>query len=58
MKTKAIRLTRAVGMIPGGATLMIGGFLGVGSPHRIVDELVRQGRKTLTAGIYTLQSKH
>lgn len=48
MKNKAIRLTRAVEMIPDGATLMIGGFLGVGSPHRIIDELVRQGRNNLT----------
>jgi acetate CoA/acetoacetate CoA-transferase alpha subunit len=35
-------------MIPEGASLMIGGFMGVGSPHRIIDELVRQGRKNLT----------
>jgi acetate CoA/acetoacetate CoA-transferase alpha subunit len=35
-------------MIPDGASLMIGGFMGVGSPHRILDELVRQGRKNLT----------
>jgi acetate CoA/acetoacetate CoA-transferase alpha subunit len=27
---------------------MIGGFMGVGSPHRIIAELVRQGRKNLT----------
>jgi acetate CoA/acetoacetate CoA-transferase alpha subunit len=27
---------------------MIGGFLGVGSPHRLIGELVRQGRKNLT----------
>jgi acetate CoA/acetoacetate CoA-transferase alpha subunit len=27
---------------------MIGGFMGVGSPHRIIGELVRQGRKDLT----------
>jgi len=48
MKNKAIRLPRAVEMIPDGATLMIGGFLGIGSPHRIIDELVRQGRSNLT----------
>jgi acetate CoA/acetoacetate CoA-transferase alpha subunit len=35
-------------MIPDGAVLMIGGFLGVGTPTRIIDELVRQGRKNLT----------
>ena len=48
MKNKAISLTRAVEMIPDGATLMIGGFLGVGSPHRLIDELIRQGRNNLT----------
>ena len=27
---------------------MIGGFMGTGSPHRLIGELVRQGRKNLT----------
>jgi acetate CoA/acetoacetate CoA-transferase alpha subunit len=35
-------------MIPDGASLMIGGFLGVGTPERIIDELVRQNRRGLT----------
>lgn len=35
-------------MIPNGATLMIGGFMGVGSPHRLIDELVRQQKTGLT----------
>lgn len=48
MIDKAISCTSAVEMIPDGAVLMIGGFMGVGSPHRIIDELVRQGRKNLT----------
>ncbi|HME32414.1 MAG TPA: 3-oxoacid CoA-transferase subunit A [Terriglobales bacterium] len=45
---KVTGLSRAVEMIPDGASLMIGGFLGVGTPHRIIDELVRQGKKNLT----------
>ena len=45
---KSISCTQAVEMIPDGASAMIGGFMGVGSPHRIIDELVRQGRKNLT----------
>ncbi len=45
---KAISTTQAVEMIPDGASLMIGGFMGVGSPRRIIEELVRQGRKHLT----------
>jgi acetate CoA/acetoacetate CoA-transferase alpha subunit len=35
-------------MIPDGATLMIGGFLGGGTPNRLIDELIRQGKKDLT----------
>ncbi len=34
-------------MIPAGASVMIGGFLSVGSPLRLIDELVRQGKKDL-----------
>lgn len=45
---KALNVTKAVEMIPDGASLLIGGFMGVGSPHRIIEELVRQGRKDLT----------
>jgi acetate CoA/acetoacetate CoA-transferase alpha subunit len=45
---KTIALSDAVKKIPDGASVMIGGFLGVGSPHRILAELVRQGRKSLT----------
>jgi acetate CoA/acetoacetate CoA-transferase alpha subunit len=48
MLKKATSCTKAVEMIPDGATLMIGGFMGVGSPHRTIDELVRQGKKNLT----------
>ena len=43
---KTIALTDAVALIPDGATLMIGGFMGVGTPERVVDELVRQGKGT------------
>ena len=39
---------RAVAMIPDGARLMIGGFMGVGTPECLVDELVRQGKRGLT----------
>jgi acetate CoA/acetoacetate CoA-transferase alpha subunit len=45
---KATDCKKVVEMIPDGATLMIGGFLGVGTPHRTIDELVRQGKKDLT----------
>lgn len=42
---QAVSVEQAVAMIPDGASLMIGGFMGVGTPERLVDELVRQ-RKT------------
>jgi acetate CoA/acetoacetate CoA-transferase alpha subunit len=41
-------LQEACAMIPDGASLMIGGFMGVGSPERLIDELVRQGKRNLT----------
>jgi acetate CoA/acetoacetate CoA-transferase alpha subunit len=42
------QLADAVEGIPNGATLMVGGFMAVGSPRRLIDELVRQGKKDLT----------
>jgi len=48
MIEKATSCKRAVEMIPDGSSLMIGGFMGVGTPNRLIDELVRQGRKNLT----------
>jgi len=44
---KTISCAAAVEMIPNGATLMIGGFMGVGTPERLIDELVRQGKRNL-----------
>jgi acetate CoA/acetoacetate CoA-transferase alpha subunit len=35
-------------LIPDGATLMIGGFIGAGTPQRLIEELVRRGRRDLT----------
>jgi len=37
----------AVAMIPNGAKLMVGGFMGVGTPERLIDELVRQHKSEL-----------
>lgn len=45
---KTIPLAEAVAMIPDGASLMIGGFMGVGTPERVVDEIVRQKKRDLS----------
>lgn len=45
---KTIALEQAVAMIPDGASVMIGGFMGVGTPERLMDELARQGKRDLT----------
>jgi acetate CoA/acetoacetate CoA-transferase alpha subunit len=45
---KTVSVADAVAMIPDGASLMVGGFMGVGTPERVVDELVRQGKRNLT----------
>jgi acetate CoA/acetoacetate CoA-transferase alpha subunit len=37
----------AVAIIPDGASLMVGGFMGVGTPERVINELVRQGKRNL-----------
>jgi len=45
---QATTLEDAVAMIPDGASLMIGGFMGVGTPERVIDELLRQHKRDLT----------
>jgi acetate CoA/acetoacetate CoA-transferase alpha subunit len=45
---KTVSLQKAVELIPDGASVMVGGFMGVGTPERVMDELVRQGRRGLT----------
>src|SRR5262249_7100191 len=45
---KTVSVEDAVAMIPDGAILMIGGFMAVGTPERVIDELVRQGKRNLT----------
>jgi len=39
---KPVSAEEAVAMIPNGASIMVGGFMGVGTPERLLDELVRQ----------------
>jgi acetate CoA/acetoacetate CoA-transferase alpha subunit len=47
MKT-AITAERAASLVPDGARLLVGGFMGVGSPHRLIDALVARGARGLT----------
>ncbi|MTI48458.1 MAG: acetate CoA-transferase subunit alpha [Firmicutes bacterium] len=46
--SKIISIEAAIDNIKDGMTIMIGGFLGVGTPHKIVDALVEKGVKDLT----------
>lgn len=39
---------RAAEIVPDGATVMIGGFMGVGTPQRLIDALVSRGACDLT----------
>ncbi len=48
MTRKALHVEEIAALIPDGARLMIGGFMGVGTPKRIIDALITQGRKNLT----------
>jgi acetate CoA/acetoacetate CoA-transferase alpha subunit len=41
-------LEQAVALIPDGASVMIGGFMAVGTPERLIDEIVRQNKRSLT----------
>jgi acetate CoA/acetoacetate CoA-transferase alpha subunit len=45
---RTISLEQSVALIPDGASLMIGGFMAVGTPERVVDEIVRQKKRDLT----------
>ena len=48
MRNKVISVAEAVAMIPDGATIMCGGFLGCGSAHHIIEALAEKGTKDLT----------
>src|ERR1700753_3136196 len=45
---KAVSVEEAIAMIPAGASIMVGGFMGVGTPQRLVDEIVRQQKAGLS----------
>jgi acetate CoA/acetoacetate CoA-transferase alpha subunit len=43
-----VSLEQSVAMIPNGSSLMIGGFMAVGTPERIIEEILRQKKRDLT----------
>jgi acetate CoA/acetoacetate CoA-transferase alpha subunit len=45
---KAVPVREAAERVRPGAVVMVGGFMGVGSPHRLIDELIRQHIGDLT----------
>ena len=45
---RVVSAEAAVAMIPDGASIMVGGFMGVGTPERLLDELVRQKKSGLS----------
>lgn len=48
MKTKFIALQDAAGFFRDGMTIMVGGFMGVGTPPRLVEALLESGVRDLT----------
>ena len=48
MLQHAISAAAAAALIPDGASVMLGGFMGVGAPERVIDALVARGARRLT----------
>ena len=48
MKDKIIDVEAIADHVKDGMTVMIGGFLGIGNPHLLIDELVKRNVKDLT----------
>lgn len=48
MMKGAVTPEAAAALVPDGASVMIGGFMGVGTPERMIDALVARGVRGLT----------
>lgn len=47
MKTKLMTLQDATGFFRDGMTIMVGGFMGIGTPSRLVEALLESGVRDL-----------
>lgn len=45
---RAIKVEKAAEHVPDGAVVLIGGFMGVGSPHRLLEAIASRGVRDLT----------
>jgi acetate CoA/acetoacetate CoA-transferase alpha subunit len=45
---RAVSVEEAVAMVSNGSSIMVGGFMGVGTPERLLDEVVRQKKTDLS----------
>ncbi len=48
MKNKVVELSQAIDLVKDGMTIMVGGFLGAGSPEKLIDAIVAKGVKNIT----------
>ena len=48
MSSKVISVQEAVAKIPDGATIMVGGFMGCGTAHKVIDALSKSGKGNFT----------
>jgi acetate CoA/acetoacetate CoA-transferase alpha subunit len=48
MMKRALKAAAAAALVPDGATLLVGGFMGVGQAHRLIDAILERGTRDLT----------
>ena len=48
MKQKVVEISQVMDLVKDGMTIMVGGFLGCGSPEKLIDAIVEKGVKDIT----------